>query len=52
MLPRECNYLLDLLNAAKLAQNFVADVDWESFQLDLMRQAAVLPKNYKNSIEV
>jgi len=41
MLPRERNYLLDMLNAAKLAQDFVADVDWESFQLDLMRQAAV-----------
>lgn len=41
MLPRERNYLLDMLKAAKLAQEFVADVDWDTFQLDLMRQAAV-----------
>jgi uncharacterized protein with HEPN domain len=41
MLPREHNYLLDMLKAAKLAQEFVADVDWDKFQLDLMRQAAV-----------
>lgn len=41
MLPRERNYLLDMLKAAKLAQEFVADVDWDAFQLDLMRQAAV-----------
>ncbi|MDG2991763.1 DUF86 domain-containing protein [Candidatus Synechococcus calcipolaris G9] len=30
-----------MLNAAKLAQDFVAGVDWETFELDLMRQAAV-----------
>lgn len=41
MLPREHNYLLDMLKAAKLAQTFVADVDWDAFQLDLMRQSAV-----------
>lgn len=41
MLPRERNYLLDMLNAAKLAQDFVANVSWDDFQLDLMRQAAV-----------
>lgn len=41
MLPRERNYLLDMLNAAKLALDFVAGVSWEEFQLDLMRQAAV-----------
>ncbi|WP_277867692.1 DUF86 domain-containing protein [Candidatus Synechococcus calcipolaris] len=41
MLPREPNYLRDMLNAAKLAQDFVAGVDWETFELDLMRQAAV-----------
>jgi len=40
MLPREPNYLKDMLNAAKLAQNFVAGIDWETFELDLMRQAA------------
>jgi uncharacterized protein with HEPN domain len=41
MLPREPDYLQDMLNAAKLAQDFVAGVDWETFELDLMRQAAV-----------
>ena len=41
MQPREQNYLLDMLNAAKLAQDFVADIDWETFELDLMRQSAV-----------
>ena len=30
-----------MLNAAKLAQDFVAGVDWKTFELDLMRQAAV-----------
>lgn len=41
MQPREVHYLLDMLNAAKLAQEFVAGVTWEDFQIDLMRQAAV-----------
>lgn len=41
MQPREIHYLLDILNAAKLAQEFVAGITWESFQTDLMRQAAV-----------
>jgi uncharacterized protein with HEPN domain len=41
MQPREKNYLMDMLNAAKLAQDFVADVNWEAFEIDLMRQAAV-----------
>jgi uncharacterized protein with HEPN domain len=41
MQPRESNYLRDMLNAAKLAQDFVAGIDWETFELDLMRQAAV-----------
>lgn len=41
MQPREQNYLLDMLNAAKLAQDFVADIDWKTFELDLMRQSAV-----------
>jgi uncharacterized protein with HEPN domain len=41
MLPRERDYLQDMLNAAKLAQDFVAEVDWETFEFDLMRQAAV-----------
>ena len=41
MLPREPAYLRDMLNAAKLAQDFVAGIDWAAFELDLMRQAAV-----------
>ena len=41
MLPREYSYLLDMLNAAKLAQDFVASTSLEDFQSDLMRQAAV-----------
>lgn len=41
MLPREYSYLLDMLNAAKLAQDFVANTSLEDFQSDLMRQAAV-----------
>ncbi len=41
MLLRERHYLLDMLNAAKLAQDFVAGIDRESFMSDLMRQAAI-----------
>jgi uncharacterized protein with HEPN domain len=41
MQTRELHYLLDMLNAAKLAQDFVAGITWEIFQTDLMRQAAV-----------
>jgi uncharacterized protein with HEPN domain len=41
MQPREQNYLFDMLNAAKLAQDFVAGIGWETFELDLMRQSAV-----------
>ncbi|MER3434441.1 MAG: hypothetical protein C4288_13695 [Leptolyngbya sp. ERB_1_1] len=41
MQPRELHYLLDMLDAAKLAQDFVAGITWEDFQIDLMRQAAV-----------
>ncbi|MEB3882501.1 HepT-like ribonuclease domain-containing protein [Lyngbya sp. CCY1209] len=41
MQPREINYFQDMLNAAKLAQDFVAGIDWETFELDLMRQTAV-----------
>lgn len=41
MQPRESNYLRDMLNASKLARDFVAGVDWKTFELDLMRQAAV-----------
>ena len=41
MLPRERNYLLDMLNAAKLAQDFVSGISWDDFQANLMCQAAV-----------
>lgn len=41
MQPRELHYLLDMLNAAKLASEFVSDRTWETFQTDLMCQAAV-----------
>jgi uncharacterized protein with HEPN domain len=42
MLPREINYLLDVLEAARLLQMFVEGVDWETFENDLMRRAAVM----------
>lgn len=42
MLPREINYLLDVLAAARLLQTFVAGVDWNTFENDLMRRAAVM----------
>jgi uncharacterized protein with HEPN domain len=42
MLPREINYLLDVLEAARLLQTFVAGIDWNSFENDLMRRAAVM----------
>ncbi|AFY62057.1 DUF86 domain-containing protein [Synechococcus sp. PCC 6312] len=42
MLPREPDYLEDMLEAAKLAQYFVNGIDWETFAQDLMRQAAVM----------
>ncbi len=41
MQPRELNYLLDMLNAARLAQDFVTGINWETFEADLMRQSAV-----------
>jgi len=41
MQTRELSYLRDMLNAAKLAQNFTMDMDLESFQADLMCQSAV-----------
>ena len=42
MQPREVNYLLDMLEAARLLQTFVAGVDWSTFENDLMRRAAVM----------
>jgi uncharacterized protein with HEPN domain len=40
MQDREIDYLKDMLNAGKLAQDFVAGITWEIFEKDLMRQAA------------
>jgi hypothetical protein len=42
MLHREINYLLDVLEAARLLQTFVAGIDWNTFENDLMRRAAVM----------
>ena len=42
MLPREFNYLVDILEAARLLQKFVEGVNQDTFQNDLMRQAAVM----------
>ncbi len=42
MKPREPNYLEDMFEAAKLAQDFVEGIEWEVFEKDLMRQAAVM----------
>ncbi len=42
MLTREPDYLVDMLKAAKLAQDFVEAIEWETFEKDLMRQAAVM----------
>lgn len=41
MQSREIHYLLDMLNAAKLAQDFASGIEWEDFEADLMRQAAI-----------
>jgi uncharacterized protein with HEPN domain len=42
MPDRDLAFVLDILNAARLAQDFVAGVDKSSFEEDLMRQAAVI----------
>ena len=42
MPSRDLTYVLDILNAARLAQSFVAGVDQAVFRQDLMRQSAVL----------
>jgi uncharacterized protein with HEPN domain len=41
MRSRELSYLKDMLNSAKLAQEFVKNTDMQIFESDLMRQAAV-----------
>lgn len=38
----DLTYVLDMLNAARLAHNFVTGVDKTAFMQDLMRQSAVL----------
>jgi uncharacterized protein with HEPN domain len=42
MQPRELNYLVDILEAARLLQKFVEGVNQDTFENDLMRQAAVM----------
>ena len=42
MLSRDINYVLDILEAVRLLQTFVAGVDQDTFENDLMRQAAVM----------
>ncbi len=42
MQPRELNYLLDILEAARLLQTFVEGVEQDTFEIDLMRRAAVM----------
>ncbi len=42
MPSRDLVYLLDILEAARLAQTFVEDVDQNLFEQDLMRQSAVM----------
>ncbi len=42
MLSRDINYVLDILEAGRLLQTFVAGVAQDTFENDLMRQAAVM----------
>lgn len=42
MPDRDLTFVLDILNAARLGQTFVAGVDKASFEEDLMRQAAII----------
>ena len=51
MQPREFNYLQDMLNAAKLAQDFVAGIDWTAFEIDLCRSYLMLVAALHNSEE-
>jgi uncharacterized protein with HEPN domain len=41
MQPREQTSLTDMLNSAKLAQEFVSGITWEEFERNLMCQSAV-----------
>jgi uncharacterized protein with HEPN domain len=42
MRNRELDSLKDMLNAAKLIQDFISGMNWEIFELDLMCQSAVI----------
>jgi uncharacterized protein with HEPN domain len=42
MPSRDLVYLLDILEAARLVQTFIKDVDQDMFEQDLMRQSAVM----------
>jgi uncharacterized protein with HEPN domain len=42
MPSRDLVYLLDILGAAHLVQEFIEGVDWQAFEADLMRQSAVM----------
>lgn len=42
MIPRDRASLLDIVQAAQLAQTFVAGMDWLQFEADLKTQSAAL----------
>lgn len=42
MTPRDRASLIDIVNAARLAQSFVQDTTWASFAADVKTQSAVL----------
>lgn len=42
MSPRDVTYLIDILEAARLVQKFLSDMDKKAFEADLMRQSAVI----------
>lgn len=39
---RDVTYLIDILEAARLVQKFLSDIDKKAFEVDLMRQSAVI----------
>jgi len=41
-MSRDLIYLSDILHSARLAQNFVQDITWEQFKIDVMRQDAIV----------
>ncbi len=42
MTPRDRASLIDIVNAARLAQSFVQEMTWDSFVADIKTQSAVL----------